>query len=666
MNFNDLKIGTRLMGSYILIIAFTILVALISFNGLSDVNVQADLASSLSDTQTNMLEAQLDAYKYMVYGDDDFVKANDKGLAESQDFLKDAEELMSSRDNINNAKETSQNINDYKQAFDNYVALEQQQVRLAEDIDSYADESTADIDRVLTTIRNQFKESSSVESMDESFTDYEELQQANDAFNEVRVMAWQFIADPTDEATGDFDNQKAAVVQQWVEECRKQLEESRKIMDTQEDIATVDEAIEGLANYDKAFDDFASTIQSQIELRTLLAEEGLNVMDMTEKVADAAAETMDDEAASAYAMITLFSVIAVILSFTVGIFITNSLRRPLVKGVEFANSIANGDLSGQINIEQADEIGSLASALNNMVGRLRDIIGSVVNGASSVSVASADLSQASQNIANGVNEQAASAEEVSSSMEEMAANIEQNSENALKTNNLSLKSSTAMQEVAAASENSLKAVQDISSKINVVVEIAEKTDLLAINAAVEAARAGDQGRGFAVVAAEVRKLAERSQQSATDIVQLAENGMKMTAESNNKLKAILPDINETSSLVQEITSASAEQRTGAEQVNSAIQELNAVTQKNSAAADQMSTSAKQMALEAENMNDATSFFNLGSTMNKANRFIGNSRGKKVSATPVSGNGSNGNGAAGHDFMKQTNLSEAGFNGFEEM
>ena len=158
-----------------------------------------------------------------------------------------------------------------------------------------------------------------------------------------------------------------------------------------------------------------------------------------------------------------------------------------------------------------------------------------------------------------------------------------------------------MEEVAQASEESMNAVQDIFSKINVVVEIAEKTDLLAINAAVEAARAGDEGRGFAVVAAEVRKLAERSQRAANEIVKLAERGMIKTEESANKLKAIVPEIHETSRLVDEIATASREQEAGANQINSAIQQLSMVTQQNASSAEEMASSSEEMASQASEL-----------------------------------------------------------------
>ncbi|TRX72190.1 methyl-accepting chemotaxis protein [Carboxylicivirga sp. M1479] len=610
MNIKDLKIGTRLISSYIIIVVLTILIGIISYTGLSSINNEADIASDISDSQTAMLAARQSAYEYMVYGDSDYISECNKELSDSKEYLVLAEKSMQLEQSKKDSKDTRTNIEDYRNAVSVYVELEEQQVSLLEEIDRYADESTADIERVLNTVQSQFKASTNTESMLESFDDYAELQQANDAFNEVRVLAWQFIADPTDEENGEFDQQKADIVQVWVEECRKQLEESLKIMDTQEDVTAVKEAIEGLENYDRAFDTFANTIRSQKDVQVKLREEGNSVITLSEVVADGAAELMDKTMASANSMILLFTILSAIFGVIIGFFMTRSLTLPIQKGVSFANAIAGGDLTKTLDIDQKDEIGELATAMSEMKDKLTDTVHSVIEGANSIGSVSSQVKGSANQMAGGASEQAASAEEVSSSMEEMAANIQQNTDNAIKTRQMSLKASAAMEEVASASENSMQAVNDIYKKINVVVEIAEKTDLLAINAAVEAARAGDEGKGFAVVAAEVRKLAERSQLAASEIVELADRGMKLTEESTNKLNLIVPDIKETSLLVDEITTSSEEQSSGANQVNGAIQQLNVITQQNVESTDEMTKSSEVMANQAIELKNITEFFKL--------------------------------------------------------
>ncbi len=289
--------------------------------------------------------------------------------------------------------------------------------------------------------------------------------------------------------------------------------------------------------------------------------------------------------------------------------ITKTLGEEPEEIARIAENISKGNLS--ISFNQKTHFEGVYRSMYLMVNKIKSVVSSVISGADNIASASQHLSSGSQQISSGASEQAASTEEVSSSMEQMAANIQQNTENAENTRGISRKSSIAMEEVAQASEESMNAVQDIFSKINVVVEIAEKTDLLAINAAVEAARAGDEGRGFAVVAAEVRKLAERSQRAANEIVKLAERGMIKTEESANKLKAIVPEIHETSRLVDEIATASREQEAGANQINSAIQQLSMVTQQNASSAEEMASSSEEMASQASELESVISFFNIG-------------------------------------------------------
>lgn len=210
----------------------------------------------------------------------------------------------------------------------------------------------------------------------------------------------------------------------------------------------------------------------------------------------------------------------------------------------------------------------------------------------------------------GANQQAASVEEVSSSMEEMASNIDQNNDNAQQTNTLATSVYQTITKVEDASQKSVMAVREIADKISIITDIAFQTNLLALNAAVEAARAGEQGRGFAVVAAEVRKLAERSRIAANEINDISKSSLSITEESGSLLKGIVPDINRTAKLVEEIAAASTEQRHGATQINSAIQQLNGVTQQNASASEELSSSAEELTAQSELLTEAISFFEL--------------------------------------------------------
>jgi methyl-accepting chemotaxis protein len=299
-----------------------------------------------------------------------------------------------------------------------------------------------------------------------------------------------------------------------------------------------------------------------------------------------------------------------LLAIALGFFITRTITRPINEAVAVANALAQGDLTIRVESKSKDETGMMMLAISQMVEKLKSVVSDVMSAADNVSSGSQELSATAQQMSQGATEQAASAEEISSSMEEMASSIRQNTDNAMQTEKISIKSSVDAKEGGKAVSETVAAMKEIATKISIIEEIARQTNLLALNAAIEAARAGEHGKGFAVVASEVRKLAERSQSAAGEISGLSTRSVAIAEQAGEMLTKMVPDIQRTAELVQEITASSKEQDTGAEQINKAIQQLDQVIQQNASASEEMASTSEELSSQAEQLSDAISFFKI--------------------------------------------------------
>jgi methyl-accepting chemotaxis protein len=276
-----------------------------------------------------------------------------------------------------------------------------------------------------------------------------------------------------------------------------------------------------------------------------------------------------------------------------------------------AEEIAQGNLTVTVRERSAQD--KLMQALIAMVAGLMRTVTDIRTIAGEVSSASQSISAASVQVSNGASAQAASAEEASSSMEEMVSNIKQNADNAQQTDKIATKSATDARESGKCVLEAVSAMKEIASKISIIEEIARQTNLLALNAAIEAARAGEHGKGFAVVAAEVRKLAERSQKAAGEINHLSGTTVKVSEKAGEMLDKLVPDIQKTAELVQEITAASKEQDTGSEQINKALQQLEKVIQQNASASEEMASTTEELTGQSDQLMSALGFFRTGET-----------------------------------------------------
>jgi len=290
--------------------------------------------------------------------------------------------------------------------------------------------------------------------------------------------------------------------------------------------------------------------------------------------------------------------------------IAKLMMQPLSSVEKAVENLSSGDadLTYRLPVTSNDEFGRLSEGVNDFIALLQRTIQKCKNIAEDVKLGSAQISSASESISTGASSQAASTEEMSATMEEMASNIRQNAENARRTGDIAESTSGEGEAGGKAVDAAVEAVQTIVEKIGVIGEIASQTNLLALNAAIEAARAGEAGKGFAVVASEIRKLAERSQTAAGEIVELSEKTLQATEDAGKKIGIVVPGVKKTAELIEDIAIACKEQDSGASQVSQAIIQLDGVVQQNASAAEELAAMSQNLNENAQNLVSAIEIF----------------------------------------------------------
>jgi methyl-accepting chemotaxis protein len=354
-------------------------------------------------------------------------------------------------------------------------------------------------------------------------------------------------------------------------------------------------------------------------------------LDALEKLSGAQRKALDETATlisaqytSARNLLMALCVAAILIGTAFAFAITRSITGPIKAAVRVAETVSAGDLTSNIVVDSTDETGKLMAALKAMNDSLVGIVGQVRSGTDTISTASSEIASGNMDLSSRTEEQASSLEETASSMEELTSTVKFNAENARQANQLAIaasqvatKGGTVVSEVVATMGSINDSSRKIVDIISVIDGIAFQTNILALNAAVEAARAGEQGRGFAVVASEVRNLAQRSAAAAKEIktligdsVEKVDTGSRLVDQAGKTMAEVVASISRVTNIMNEITTASDEQRDGIEQVNQAITQMDTVTQQNAALVEQAAAAAASMQEQSARLSEVVGVFKL--------------------------------------------------------
>ncbi len=409
----------------------------------------------------------------------------------------------------------------------------------------------------------------------------------------------------------------------------------------------IDRIVAGVRKFNSLLDRLVASMDGQPDQLSRIENDirttAIEIVEIANELRRIQVERMEEQYQTAVTTLIVITAIAVLLAIFIAWSMTRAILKPVTESVEIANKVASGDLTVEVRSNRGDEFGQLLSAFGTMVTSLRELIREIDTGASSIASSSEELSTVTNQTSQGVAEQQTQTDQVATAMNEMVATVNDVAKSAeaafQAANHASEKSGSGEKAVKETLEfvtelnkqssnvmkqlNSLQAeTQNIGTVLDVIKSVAEQTNLLALNAAIEAARAGEQGRGFAVVADEVRSLAQRTQSSATEIdtlisnlvssaetsVNSMETGNKLSQQTLERAELAGNTIREMAEAVEEIrqynsqiATAAEQQSSVAEDINQNITQIRDVGDQSAASTEQVSAASDELARLAEGL-----------------------------------------------------------------
>ncbi|MCJ2163345.1 methyl-accepting chemotaxis protein [Pseudodesulfovibrio sp. S3] len=568
-----------------------------------------DKADDVNRLVRFILETRVQEKNYILRKDPKILEAHENSLKQMYKQIELTSSKFQNKLNLDQMGEVQKAVNTYEAAFKLYVDLEERKTAAMEMMRKNAQIALSQTEALRTDQKNEFNElledgNTSKDILQDRLTKADDANRMIKMFLDCRKNEKEFII--------SLDEKYLTQVSAGMDKILALASDLKSRFRRQDNIGKVHAVEQSLMSYQTEFMTFVDSIKQQGNAEMAMVESAREADKVCREARASQKSMMLADMSFANVVSISVTVAALVIGIFAAFFLTVAITRPVAMGVRFAQGMSVGDFTKTLDIDQKDEIGVLASALNDMVLKLRQVVQDVQSATDNVASGSEELSATAESLSQGATEQAAAIEEVSSSMEQMTSNISKNAENAKETEMIATSSAEDAKKSGEVVSGAVDAVTNIAEKISIIEEIARQTNLLALNAAIEAARAGEHGKGFAVVAAEVRKLAERSGLAAAEISELSASTVSASRQAREMLTTLVPNIEKTAQLVQDIAASSNEQNAGASQINQAIGQLDTVIQQNASASEEMASTSEELAGQGQSMQSTMSFFRIDS------------------------------------------------------